>query len=201
MPTASMLRLCRHRRSLYADLEIRNGARSQWPSRCWQSWIVRKPPRDHIRAWRSPSHPAGLLTSCVQKTTGSPAHICWLQQLPQTEEVRRTAYALLTQGLESAGGVCPCMQAAVVHAGRCIACIHIVSSLAFCVRAGGCLYHTRVVVGRGRGQQRGLQQLEQQKVAHMVCAKLRLKAVLCLALRACHDTCTVSTPKSQQHLA
>ena len=35
----------------------------------------------------------------------------------------------------------------------------------------------------------------------MVCAKLGLKAVLCLALRACHDTCTMSTPGSQPHLA
>ena len=76
-----------------------------------------------------------------------------------------------------------------------------VASVGYNARAGGGSYHTRVVVGCGRGQQRGLQQLEQQKVAHVVCAKLSFEAVFCLALRTCHDTCTVSTPGSQLHLA
>ena len=72
-----------------------------------------------------------------------------------------------------------------------------VTSVRYMPEQEACSYHSRVVVGRGRGQQRGLQQLEQQEVAHVICAELGLKAILCLALRTCHDTCTVSTSGSQ----
>ena len=56
---------------------------------------------------------------------------------------------------------------------------------------GSGAYYSRVEGGGRAGQQGRQQELEEQEVAKVVGAQLGLKAILCLAFWACHDTCAM----------